>query len=834
MGMAGMGMMPGMGGMPGMSGMNPYGMDEELPFQLVMPDATPAKPHVVCSDGSVVKVKVRSGEEGPRGRRPDIGDECVVRWTERAWTGEKARPPPPEKMDGDFSDSDDGEEGKKAAPTEEEKKKALEDDDEELYEADEAAYVASGGAKARAIVLGDVDDPTVPAGLHDAVVTMIRGEKCRLVLDGGKQTPRELGKTSCFCELVAVMPVEDCARWKDRTILKKCFIPSGEWSKPKLLDEVKLQLRANVPWKIGDPGAKRSNAPDVETEYFHGTLGDLRPAELQEAVVKMALKEEALVRVGDEKTNVWKTWAIVVESIVAVADCSGDAGDGSVLKKEIAEGSGWDHPGEECDVSCSVFAGVWLSAAGRALGPVEGLRPAIAPLPEVGEGEALPAPDMVPSTTLDAPVRAALRQMKKGETGHATADALAFGPDSGVNVPAEAGAVAKLKLVCHTWRDNEKLTECGNVLKKVMEKGNEEDATRAKALDQVAVEFTTLALEVPREDGAPASDEREWSSVEGFAPFVLDWTIDETDAVCKGLEEGAKAMGLGERAELTVVRGGDMGYAADFAENAAGTEDKRFAPCGDRTFKTTMVLKKLDVVSPSYELDAIPKLARAVDYKGRGNACFAGGGNIPRAIRRYGAAIDCVSSTSETNLDAAQLADKHALNVVLLSNRAAAYLADKDYAKGRADCDKALETDKKNVKALYRRAQCCFHLDDWFEAKHSYKKCLAIDPACKEATRGLARIAQRAKAQDAKDKEKFAGHRIAQAIQCPEKPVAKAADEEEAPPADGDKAEEEDGPEKRTWAASLASKPALLVTACLVVAAVGGCGVAWYLLTSGK
>ena len=247
-------------------------------------------------------------------------------------------------------------------------------------------------------------------------------------------------------------------------------------------------------WKVGDPGARRQDDDVVvESERFNGILGDLRPSQLQLAICRMALKEEALVRVGDEKEHT--VWSVVVESFQPVTDCSGEAQDGSVLKKEVKEGDGWDMPTDEFDVSLSVTSAKWLSGAGRALGDVEGLSPAPREVPEVPEGQDPVYPELVHVSTLDPPLRLACRAMKKGEVGHVTASVGSFtkGGSTGVaNLPeGDAKAVAKIKLVLHSWRDNEKLTDCGTVLKKTTTEGGD-DSRKAQQLDGVTVHFLNL------------------------------------------------------------------------------------------------------------------------------------------------------------------------------------------------------------------------------------------------------------------------------------------------------------------------------------------------------
>ena len=57
-----------------------------------------------------------------------------------------------------------------------------------------------------------------------------------------------------------------------------------------------MTLRAGMGWTVGDPTSRRSDAM-VKRETFRGALGDLRPEPLQKAVRRMAVGENALVRV---------------------------------------------------------------------------------------------------------------------------------------------------------------------------------------------------------------------------------------------------------------------------------------------------------------------------------------------------------------------------------------------------------------------------------------------------------------------------------------------------------------------------------------------------------
>lgn len=91
----------------------------------------------------------------------------------------------------------------------------------------------------------------------------------------------------------------------------------------------------------------------------------------------------------------------------------------------------------------------------------------------------------------------------------------------------------------------------------------------------------------------------------------------------------------------------------------------------------------------------------AVDYKEQGNTAFKGG-DWTAAIEAYSKAIKC--------------GEQHKQLATFYKNRAAAYLKLEKYDKVVKDCDKALELEPNEPKALFRRAQAKDQLGRFEEA----------------------------------------------------------------------------------------------------------------------
>ncbi|KAI5058256.1 hypothetical protein GOP47_0026426 [Adiantum capillus-veneris] len=79
-------------------------------------------------------------------------------------------------------------------------------------------------------------------------------------------------------------------------------------------------------------------------------------------------------------------------------------------------------------------------------------------------------------------------------------------------------------------------------------------------------------------------------------------------------------------------------------------------------------------------------------------------------------------------------------NATYYSNRAAAYLALYNFHQAEADCCKALDLDKKNVKAFLRRATAREFLGCYKEADEDFRQALLYEPTNKTASDGIRRL----------------------------------------------------------------------------------------------
>ncbi len=89
-------------------------------------------------------------------------------------------------------------------------------------------------------------------------------------------------------------------------------------------------------------------------------------------------------------------------------------------------------------------------------------------------------------------------------------------------------------------------------------------------------------------------------------------------------------------------------------------------------------------------------------------------------------------------------------------NIAACKIKQKQWKDAIENANKALDIDGNNTKALFRRGLAYLELDEWSKSYKDFTKALEFDQNNAELKREYARLKQKMKEQDNKDKEMFA------------------------------------------------------------------------------
>ena len=395
-------------------------------------------------------------------------------------------------------------------------------------------------------------------------------------------------------------------------------------------------------------------------------------------------------------------WVDVLEGAADGAEAAADGG--AVLKRVVAAGEGWEHPKANCDVEYSFRP----AAADAAAAPFAAVERATA----LGADRARLRP---------AGLRSALHSMKRGE------EAL-------VRLALAGGGEARYALTCHGWVENEdphgdgsvvkrrlragagwrtpgELARCRLYVRLVARVGPAASAERVTVVDSFPAgwEWAPRADDAARDDGCAARSDDGARGASAAAFAGTEHTVDDAPAppLCAGLEAVLKLMKKNELAEATIAPGA---WAFDDAA-AAALGDARLsgAPLEARVF-----VDDFEEPPNAWDLDAAAKLVEADAIRARGNALFQRG-DYARAVRRYAKALSYVGADHDLTDEQKRAQRERRASIHL--NRAACYLKLGDYAAAVRDCDRVLEGDATNVKALYRKGHALTMTDEWDAAK---------------------------------------------------------------------------------------------------------------------
>eukprot|EP00455_Lapot_gusevi_P049740 TRINITY_DN7109_c0_g1_i6.p1 TRINITY_DN7109_c0_g1~~TRINITY_DN7109_c0_g1_i6.p1 ORF type:complete len:347 (+),score=160.74 TRINITY_DN7109_c0_g1_i6:106-1146(+) len=273
----------------------------------------------------------------------------------------------------------------------------------------------------------------------------------------------------------------------------------------------------------------------------------------------------------------------------------------------------------------------------------------------------------------------------------------------------------------------------GGVYKKILIEGSGDEHPTYGA--EVKVHYTGTLLDGTKFD----------SSVDRNEPFTFEIGKGR---VIKGWDQGVKVMKRGEKAILTIRP--DFGYG----KNGSG----KIPPNAWLRFEVQL----LDWEEPSWKLTKEQKLAKANDKKEKANNFFR--------QQQFQAALDLYQS-GRNMLDSiygAQGEEEKQLNQlksVFHLNMAACCLKLRQFPKVVENCNKVLEQDPNNQKALFRRGQANIDLDEWDSARSDLQRALDLlraDPNVKEAElttvrREQTRLNQRISTQREKERMMFGG-----------------------------------------------------------------------------
>uniref|UniRef100_A0A3B3ZYM3 peptidylprolyl isomerase n=2 Tax=Periophthalmus magnuspinnatus TaxID=409849 RepID=A0A3B3ZYM3_9GOBI len=210
-----------------------------------------------------------------------------------------------------------------------------------------------------------------------------------------------------------------------------------------------------------------------------------------------------------------------------------------------------------------------------------------------------------------------------------------------------------------------------------------------------------------------------------------------------GVEKGIMAMEQGEEALFTIK--------PKYGFGTAGNE-KLGVPCG-ATLEYKIKLTAFEKAKESWEMNTPEKLEQSVIVKEKGTQYFKEG-KYKQASVQYKRIVLWLEH--ESGLQEEDEKKAKALRLAAHLNLAMCYLKIQEPSHALDSCDKALELDPTNEKALFRRGEALFAMKEFDRAKDDFQKVIQLYPSNKAAKSQVSLCQKRLKEQHEKDKRIYA------------------------------------------------------------------------------
>ena len=452
-----------------------------------------------------------------------------------------------------------------------------------------------------------------------------------------------------------------------------------------------------------------------------------------------------------------------IDKIVAVDLTPADRAQGGApgrvaFKRIVAEGTGWETPREPFSVSVRVMQQ-----------PVEQYccddSRSTLQSPETSGEETIECE--IGDGRLSTDLEAVICTMRKGEDAvvlcpapepSAAAAAPAAPPSAPVRpMPQDAYVQYRVSLLDMTQARD--LMGDGKTMKKITRKGRGEFPIDCPMEDTHVVLRTKIRphAKIRRRDAADAhADAHAFASqstdaVNPWMPLMAPSLDGETE-VATGMGDLPPVVDAAVRlmleGEVSVLTTDVDDTIRALSEN--GGEHK--LSIGDRV-EVEIELVRFDEARPIQLLEPEEKLVRARQFKEDGNVLYKKG-LYQLARSKYNKAINCVGKGFE--FSEADVDEAFATKTSSMLNMAACAQQVGSYGEAIQWCERVLEDDSENTKALFRRSKALVGLAKYDEALADLDAMLQIDPSLgDDVARDKAAVRRKIKEADAKQRREF-------------------------------------------------------------------------------
>jgi len=515
----------------------------------------------------------------------------------------------------------------------------------------------------------------------------------------------------------------------DKGVWKEIIKKGSGWQRPENGDEVTMHYKGTLLDGVMFDSSIQRNAP------FNFKLGDGKVIKGWDIVAKtMAKGEKAKVTLRPEYAygrqgsppKIPSNATLIFEMELLSWHSKRDVyGDGTVVKTEINTGDGWERPGKLAEVTCQVATYAYdteKETRGAELNSDENKTFTL------GVGQ---VPEVWDKIVLD---------MKRGSKVQLICkDPHIGGTGIDFDIPKDTKAI-EYEIQLKSWLKVEDLEKDGSLMKKVLGEGDGWERPK---------EGSSVVLDVEYYIYNPTS--KKCTDTPYFSDEKFKFVCGDGDII-DGLDTAIQSMKQRETALVTL----QPKHAYATAKNLLTAACVKEGVTADSWIQIKVEVIEFEKAKDMWSMSFDEKADEMEMRKKKGNELIKVGRNhlAKRSYERAVAFFD--SPTSELDVELKrrvnQLLVQCHLNLAVVSNK----LGEKTGIIEH--CNKALELEPSNIKALYRRGTAYLDMDDFYSAEADFNYAISIDAdgnSQAEFKRKLVQLKKRRTEQDKKDRKLY-------------------------------------------------------------------------------
>uniref|UniRef100_A0A3Q3G443 peptidylprolyl isomerase n=1 Tax=Labrus bergylta TaxID=56723 RepID=A0A3Q3G443_9LABR len=219
------------------------------------------------------------------------------------------------------------------------------------------------------------------------------------------------------------------------------------------------------------------------------------------------------------------------------------------------------------------------------------------------------------------------------------------------------------------------------------------------------------------------------------------------DAESQGLPVGV------EKAIVAMEEGEEALFIMKPKYGFGNTGNAKYNIPGGATLQYKIKLTAFEKAKESWEMNTVEKLEQSVIVKEKGTQYFKEG-KYKHASVQYKRIVSWLEH--EAGLSEEDEGKAKALRLAAHLNLAMCFLKLQEPNQALESCDKALELDESNEKALFRRGEALFGMKEFDRARDDFQQVVQLYPANKAAKSQVVFCQKRIKEQHEKDKRIYA------------------------------------------------------------------------------